>query len=81
MESKQFEQAVKDFEEAVRLQDDPQARELLQQAQKGLAEARKAAYDQAMLRITGSGHFRYVIRHRRRGKSLEAPPCHPVVKA
>src|SRR5262245_21517166 len=50
LEEKRFEQAVKDLEEAVRLQDDPQARELLQQARKGRDEARKAAYDQAILR-------------------------------
>ncbi len=50
LDAKHFEEAVKDLEEAVRLQDDPQARELLQQAQKVKDEARKAAYDQAMLR-------------------------------
>jgi uncharacterized protein (TIGR03067 family) len=34
LETKRFAEAVEDFEEAVRLRDDPRARELLQQAQK-----------------------------------------------
>jgi tetratricopeptide (TPR) repeat protein len=50
LETKQFEEAVRDFEEANRLQNDPQARDLLQQAQKAWNEARKVAYKEAMLR-------------------------------
>src|SRR5262249_35673327 len=50
LEAKRFDEAVKDLEEAVRLKDEPQARELLAQAKTAREEARKAAYDQAMLR-------------------------------
>jgi hypothetical protein len=50
LEAKQFEEAVKDLEEVLRLQDDTEVRELLQQAQKARDEARKAAYDQSMHR-------------------------------
>jgi tetratricopeptide (TPR) repeat protein len=47
---KRFNDAIKHFEEAVRFQDDPQVRELLQQARKAQDEARRVAYDQAMVR-------------------------------
>lgn len=49
LEAKRFDEAVKDFAEAVRLQDDLQVRELLQQAQEARDEVRKAAYDKAMI--------------------------------
>src|SRR5262249_43046168 len=50
LDEKRFEEAVKYFQEAARLQDDSQTRDLLQQAQNAWVESRRAAYEQAMLR-------------------------------
>jgi len=49
MEAKQFEEAAKHFREAKSLKNTTEIRELLDQAEKSLAEVRKAAHDKAML--------------------------------
>jgi tetratricopeptide (TPR) repeat protein len=48
LEAKRYDEAVKDLDSAVQLQDDPETRQLLRQAKDGREQARKAAYDSAM---------------------------------